>query len=240
MGLKSDPRRGLDVLQEVMNPDHPFSQFSVGSLDSLADRPGSSVRDDLLAFYDKHYSANVMRLVVLGAESLDELESLVVPMFSTIPNKSFEPQQIEQPMFSDGSLPMLLQIEPLATLRQLQVSFPIADYRAAYQVKPVTYLGNLVGHEGAGSLLSQLKKEGLAEGLAAGAGLGWRGGSLFSVSITLTEKGAADYDRVLQLLFAYMDMLREQGPRQWLYEEKSRLADLSFRFKEQVSPINYV
>ena len=41
MGLKSDPRRGLDVLQEVMNQDHPFSQFSVGSLDTLADRPES-------------------------------------------------------------------------------------------------------------------------------------------------------------------------------------------------------
>ena len=69
MGLKSDPRRGLDVLQEVMNPEHPFSQFAVGSLESLADRPDSLVRDELLAFYDKHYSANVMRLVVLGAES---------------------------------------------------------------------------------------------------------------------------------------------------------------------------
>ena len=82
MGLKSDGRRGLDVLQQSMNPEHPFSQFSVGSLESLADRPGSSIRDELLAFYEKHYSANAMRLVVLGAESLDELEQLVTPMFS--------------------------------------------------------------------------------------------------------------------------------------------------------------
>ena len=70
MGLKSDPRRGLDVLQEVMNQDHPFSQFTVGSLDTLEDRPGSTVRNELLAFYDKYYSANIMRLVVLGAVHL--------------------------------------------------------------------------------------------------------------------------------------------------------------------------
>jgi insulysin len=68
MGLKSDGRRALDVLQEVMNPEHPFSQFSVGSLESLADRPGSAIRDELLSFYDKYYSANMMRLVVLGSE----------------------------------------------------------------------------------------------------------------------------------------------------------------------------
>jgi secreted Zn-dependent insulinase-like peptidase len=240
MGLKSDPRRGLDVLQQVMNPQHPYSQFSVGSLDTLADRPGSSVRDELISFYEKHYSANAMRLVVLGAESLDELEALVSPVFGLIPNKSFQHEVIDAPLFVQDALPMFVRVQPLATLRQLQVSFPINDYRDLYSEKPVSYLGNLVGHEGQGSLLSQLKAEGLAEGLSAGAGLGWRGGALFSVSITLTEKGAAHYDRVLQLLYAYMDMLRDEGPLEWLYTEQARLADLSFRFREQVGPINYV
>ncbi|RLQ23882.1 peptidase M16 [Seongchinamella sediminis] len=240
MGLKSDPRRGLDVLQEVMNDEHPFSQFSVGSLESLADRPGASIRDELLKFYDQHYSANVMRLVVLGTESLDELESLVVPMFSEVPNKDFEHQPIDAPMFAEDDLPMFIKIRPQATLRQLQVLFPIADYRSEYRAKPLSYLGNLVGHEGEGSLLSQLKAEGLAESLAAGSGLGWRGGALFSVSVTLTETGVENHQRVLQLLFAYMDMLREQGPKQWLYEEQSRLAELAFRFKEEGNPMGYV
>ncbi|WP_262500808.1 insulinase family protein [Pseudohalioglobus sediminis] len=240
MGLKSDSRRALDVLQEVMNPEHPYSQFAVGSLESLADRPGSSIRDELLAFYDKYYSANQMQLVVLGAQSLDELESLVVPMFSPVPNKAYAPEQIEAPAFPAGSLPMQVQIKPQATQRQLQVLFPIADYRDDYHTKPLSYLGNLVGHEGDGSVLSQLKAEGLAESLAAGSGLGWRGGSLFSVSITLTEKGVDEYQRVLQLLFAYMDMLRQEGPRQWLYDEQARLAELAFRFKENANPMGYV
>ncbi|MCB1679299.1 MAG: insulinase family protein [Halioglobus sp.] len=240
MGLKSDSRRGLDVLQETMNPDHPFSQFVVGNLESLADRPDSAVRDELIRFYDRHYSANVMRLVVLGAQSLDELEALVVPMFSQVPNKNFEHQRIEVPPFEADRLPLLVQAVPQATLRQLQVSFPIADYRELYAVKPVSYLGNLVGHEGEGSLLSMLKAEGLAESLSAGEGLGWRGGALFSVSIALTAKGVRDYQRVLQLLFAYMDMLREAGPQEWLYGEQARLAELSFRFQEKTEPINYV
>ena len=240
MGLKSDPRRGLDVLQEVMNQDHPFSQFSVGSLDTLADRPESKIRDELIQFYEKHYSANAMRLVVMGSESLDQLEALVAPMFSAVPNKAYIPEQIEQPLFEQDSLPVLVKVKPQATLRQLQVSFPLPDYRALYQVKPMAFLGNLVGHEGQGSLLSQLKAEGLAESVAAGSGLGWRGGSLFSVSINLTEKGIEEYQKVLQLLFAYTDMLREEGPQSWLYDEQARLADLSFRFKEKTEPIHYV
>ena len=171
MGLTSDSRRNVDVLQEIMNPDHPFSQFTVGSLESLADRPGSSIRDELLAFYDRYYSADLMRLVVLGNETLDELESLVVPMFSPVPNKPHEMPDIEVPIFTDATLPGLATVKPQATQRQLQVMFPMPDYRSAYDVNPMSYASNLVGHEGEGSILSQLKAEGLAESLAAGSGL---------------------------------------------------------------------
>ena len=240
MGLKSDGRRALDVLQEVMNPEHPFSQFSVGSLESLADRPGSAIRDELLSFYDKYYSANMMRLVVLGSESLDELEDLVQPLFSPVPNKSFQHAPIAAPMFANGVLPMEVEVKPQATLRQLKVSFPIADYRSEYKAKPLSYLGNLVGHEGEGSLLSQLKAEGLAEGLGAGLGLAWRGGALFSISVSLTEEGDVNQQRVLQLLFSYLEMLREQGPKEWLYDEQAQLAQLAFRFQEKGSPMGYV
>ncbi|GAB5452745.1 MAG: insulinase family protein [Halioglobus sp.] len=240
MGLKSDGRRGLDVLQEVMNPEHPYSQFTVGSLETLADREEATIREDLLRFYDKYYSANIMRLAVIGSQPLDELEALVVPMFSQVPNKSFEHEEIEEPIFQPDRLPQLVQIKPLATLRQLEVSFPIADYRGNYHTKPVDYMGNLVGHEGEGSLLSQLKREGLAESLSAGSSLGWRGGSLFSVNIALTETGVQQRNRVLQLLFAYLEMVRDEGPQRWLYEEEARLSELSFRFREPGSPVGYV
>lgn len=240
MGLKSDGRRGLDVLQEVMNPEHPYSQFSVGSLETLADREDATVREDLLEFYARHYSANAMRLAVLGSESLDELEALVRPMFEQVPNRDFEHAEVEQPMFLAEDLPMLVQVKPLATRRQLEVFFPIEDYRQHYRENPLSFLGNLLGHEGDGSLLSQLKAEGLAEQLGAGPALGWRGGALFSVSIALTEKGVANYERVLQLLFMYTDMLRREGPSQRLYEEQSQLAQLQFRYREPSSPMGYV
>ncbi len=240
MGLKSDPRRDLDVFQELMNPEHPFSQFTVGDLESLADRPGSSIRDELLNFYVQHYSANMMRLVVLGSESLDELQAIVEPLFSEVPNHNVQPSVIDAPLFAEQSLPLRVDVKPLATARELDVSFPIPEYRTDYRTKVVAYVGSLVGHEGEGSLLSQLKAEGLAEGLSAGTGLSWRGGEVFSVNIALTEKGVAQVQRVQQLLFAYLDMLRTAGPLRWYYEEQAMIADLGFRFREQSSPMGYV
>lgn len=240
MGLKSDGRRGLAVLQASMNPDHPFHRFAVGSQESLADQPGSDVRDELVRFYKKHYSADVMRLAVLGRESLDDLEILVRELFAEVPNRDVTPAIIDEPMFVDAQLPMLLKVEPTGTSQQLSVNFEIGDYRDQYRAKPLSYLGYLVGHEGEGSLLSLLKAEGLAEGLSAGEGIAWRGGTLFSVNVSLTDRGVEEYERVLQALFAYLDMLREAGPVERLYEEQSALSEMAFRFREPAAPIRTV
>lgn len=240
MGLKSDTRRGFDALQANMNPAHPFSRFTVGNLQTLADRSAGRVRDELLAFYDEHYSANLMRLVVLGREPLDELESMLGALFSAVPDKGTPLEVFDEPLFADAQLPMLLKVKPLGTQRQLQVNFQIPEYRALYRAKPMAYVSNLVGHEGAGSLLSALKREGLADALSAGTTLYWRGGALFSVDVSLTERGAAEHERVLQQVFAYLAMLRETGPRERLYAEQSSLAKLAFRFREATNPLDYV
>ena len=240
MGLRNDGRRGFDVLQASMNPAHPYSRFTVGSLETLADLPGKPVREDLLEFYTEHYSANRMRLVVLGRESLDELEGMVDAMFSGVANRNSVLPPIDAPLFVDAQLPMLLKVKPQGTLRQLEINFQIPDFRDEYRAKPTAYLSNLVGHEGEGSLLSALKREGLADGLSSGAGLSWRGGALFSVNVALTEAGAERYEDVLQYVFAYLDMLRDGDPVERIYREHSALAALSFRFAEPVRPISYV
>ena len=71
MGLNNDGRRGLDVLQALMNPEHPYSQFSVGSLESLADRPEAPIRAELIEFYERYYKAerNMYWILVWSLES---------------------------------------------------------------------------------------------------------------------------------------------------------------------------
>ena len=42
----------------------------------------------LLDFYDKHYSSNLMKLVVYSKENVDKISELVSELFSAIPNKN--------------------------------------------------------------------------------------------------------------------------------------------------------
>lgn len=238
-GIKNDARRELDVFRENINPRHPFNNFSVGSLQTLADTDSSSVRDDLLKFYRDYYSANIMTLVVLGEESLDELQAMVEGRFEQIPNRDLVLKDIEEPLFVEGDLPKRVELRPEATIRQMQLVFPLPDYARYYHSKPLSYVSNVLGHEGRGSLLAKLKSLGLAEGLAAGGGLAYRGGGALSVTISLTEEGVKQQDQVLALFFQMVSLLKAEGVNEQSFTEQGKIAALNFRFKEKASPSRY-
>lgn len=237
-GIKDESRKTLDVFKSTVNPQHPFAKFSVGNLDTLNAQEGS-LRKQLLDFYDKNYSSNIMTLVVIGREPLVELERVVVNKFSAIPNKSVVLEDIEQPLFEPGRLPLFMQIRPEQEQRFLSISFaipPVADY---YQQKPLQYIANIIGHEGEGSLLSYLKSRGWAEALGAGEGLSYEGGSTFSVSVQLTRKGVEHSDDVVLALFQALERIRREGVQSWLFREQGEISAQQFRYQEKSSPINY-
>jgi secreted Zn-dependent insulinase-like peptidase len=240
LGLNTDARRNLDVNRELSNPEHPYSILGVGTVDTLADRPGAPVRGDLLRFYRQYYSANLMSLVVLGSEDLDALEALVTEIFAPVPNYEVSVDDIGVARIEPERLPLLVYIQPTASARNLSLSFAMPNYEDRYKSKPLVYIGNLIGHEGEGSLLSLLKQEGWAEALGAGSGIAYRGGSEFTVSISLTEAGLDQREQVVRKVFEYLQMLRDAGPSRALYEEQGQLAALAFRFRDETQPIRYV
>lgn len=235
--IRDDQRRSLDALQALINPGHPFHGFSVGNLETLADRPAATVRDDLLRFYEAHYSANQMALVVVGPQSLDELEEMVRPRFRKIPNREREQTPIDVALFAEGKLGTRLDIQSINQRRTLTYSWPLPDVRSDYRNKSLGYIANLLGHEGEGSLLSYLKAQGWASGLSAGQGLSYQGGAMLSVSIDLTGAGQEHVDEITTALYQMLGIIREQGVEPWRYQEQRQVAEQSFRYREQSKPI---
>ena len=238
--IKDDSRRQWDVLQEQLDPMHPMAKFTVGNLDTLADRDDRPVRDDLIALYKKYYSANLMKLVVLGRENLDELEAMVNPRFAPINNSNTEVAPHIDRFIQVDRLPLTIAMKPLKDLRELSLSFQLPKMSPYWQQKPATYLAGLVGHEGEGSLLQLLKDKGWAESLSAGSGLEDRSSTLFSVDIGLTPSGFEHQAEIVEMLFAWIAIIREQGIQNWRYEERSRMSDIAFRFQEKQNPMGYV
>lgn len=56
--ISDDVRRSYQVHKETVNPAHPFSKFSVGNLETLHENAGESLREEVKAFFELHYSAD--------------------------------------------------------------------------------------------------------------------------------------------------------------------------------------
>ncbi|CAL9246036.1 unnamed protein product [Arabidopsis halleri] len=85
--LLIDSRRMRQLQKHLSREDHPYHKFSTGNMDTLHVQPeakGIDIRSELIKFYDDHYSANIMHLVVYGKENLDKTQGLVEELFQEI------------------------------------------------------------------------------------------------------------------------------------------------------------
>ena len=80
MQIKDDGWRGFVAQKVAVNPEHPVSRFNIGTLDTL----DGDVHGALLAWFESHYSANQMGLVVLSNETLDDMQPWITELFSQL------------------------------------------------------------------------------------------------------------------------------------------------------------
>ncbi|KYM94749.1 Insulin-degrading enzyme [Cyphomyrmex costatus] len=223
---------------------HPFSKFATGNretLDVIPKQKGINVRNELLEFYKKYYSANIMSLSILSKESLDELENMIVDLFCEVRNNEIEVPIWSEHPFKDEHFRTIWYIVPIKDIRNLSISFPVPDMRQNYRSAPAHYVSHLLGHKGKGSLLSALKSKGWCNTLLSEKRLAARGtNSIFNITVDLTEEGIKHIEDVVLRVFQYINMLKLKGPIKWIYDEYRDIANMDFRFTEKFSPCNYV
>ncbi|GDY27895.1 peptidase M16 [Agarivorans sp. Toyoura001] len=237
--LKDDVRRIYQVHKETVNPAHPFSQFSVGSLDTLSDNKDQTIRDDLIAFYQQHYSADLMTLAVLSPQSLDDIESHVIALFKAVPKVAVSRPPLA-PLYLPEHLAIETHIQPVKELKKLTLSFGFGDMDALYKQKPLTYIAHILGYEGPGSLVALLRHAGLVNSMAAGGGVNGSNFKDFCISYSLTDEGLHCIDPIIDATFSYIKLIREQGLQAWRYSEKQQVFERAFLYQEKSRAIDLV
>ena len=76
--------------------------------------------------------------------------------------------------------------------------------------------------------------------MSAGGGVSWRGGEAFYVEIELTEAGRSQFTTINELLFDYIDKVRDHGVEAWRYDELADIATIGFANSERGDPIREV
>ncbi|RAL11158.1 a-pheromone processing metallopeptidase Ste23 [Aspergillus homomorphus CBS 101889] len=235
--LQSDMWRLMQLNKSLSNPAHPYHHFSTGNLQTLKEDPqkrGLEVRSEFIKFYEAHYSANRMKLVLLGRESLDEMEGWVSDLFSHVQNKDLPQNRWDnvQPWTAEH-LGKQIFAKPVMDMRSLDIYFPFMDEEHYFESQPNRYISHLIGHEGPGSILAYIKAKGWANGLSAGPLPICPGAAFFTINVRLTPEGLKNYREVARVIFEYIAMIKEGEPQQWIYDEMKNLAEVEFRFKQK-------
>jgi len=211
---------------------HAYSSFGSGNQESL---PIANIRQALLEFYDKNYrkSLSLYKLVVLGKETVEDLEVMVRKYFEDLSlAMRKEPSEEEAPVGEEASssslslsrddllktmfppitewnVPQRLHIVPVSQVHSIELQFPMPSQLSYWESKPSRYLSHLIGHEGQGSLLSLLKEKDYALELYAddssNSCIPW---SIFTVRIELTDLGLENVNEIVQILFSYIELLK--------------------------------
>ena len=235
--LQSDNWRLSQLDKSLSNPRHPYQHFSTGNLQTLRDEPRKrniDVRSEFIKFHDQFYSANQMKLVVLGKEPLDELESWVTELFADVQNKDLPQNRWDdEHPYSSNNLLKQIFAKPVMDSRTLDIMFTYQDEDHLFKSHPSRYVSHLIGHEGPGSILAYIKGRGWANRLSAGPMTVCPGSGLFNISIGLTPDGLAQYQEIVKAVFQYISVMKRAGPQQWIVDEVKEMSQVDFRFKQK-------
>ncbi|KAJ3205957.1 Insulinase (Peptidase M16), partial [Dinochytrium kinnereticum] len=240
--IQDDCWRISQLEKDLSSANHPYRKFGTGCWQTLHELPlmnGLDIRKILLEFHDRYYSANIMKLVILGKEPLDVLSDWVVAKFSSVHNKSIAVPSFPGNPLTEKELKKIIRVKPVKDMQSLELAFPFPDTIPYYRKSPDSYLAHLIGHEAPGSILAVLRAKGWANGLSSSVAHAGKHFDFFKVSVELTDDGMEHWQSIVILIFQYIEMLRRCGVQEWIYNECKTMAQLTFRFQEKFSPSDF-
>uniref|UniRef100_A0A669PVT7 Nardilysin convertase n=1 Tax=Phasianus colchicus TaxID=9054 RepID=A0A669PVT7_PHACC len=223
----SDANRKEMLFGSLARPGHPMKKFFWGNADTLKHEPKKNNIDTytrLRDFWQRHYSAHYMTLVVQSKETLDTLEKWVTEIFSEIPNNG-----LPKPSFGHLTQP-----------------FDTPEFHKLYRVVPIRKVHSLSGavFSFCRLLINDFNYRFWALALYGGNGeTGFEQNStysIFSISVTLTDEGYKHFYEVAHVVFQYVKMLQQRGPDKRIWEEIQKIEANEFHYQEQTDPVDYV
>lgn len=224
----------------TLNPDHPVSQFNWGNLESLADRKHKSLQTALVEFYQKYYSANLMKGTLISHLPIGEMKNMANKYFADIPNKNTAKPKMIAPVAKEEHLNKIVHYVPQTEMKQIQLKFVIQNNALQFAVKPNGYVNYLLANEMPGTLAAELRNAGLSEAVYADydASMYGNAGDV-TLYIDLTEEGVNNRDRVMAATLKYLELVKTRGVDVKYFKEIKQSLQNNFRFKEKTNDYSY-
>jgi len=216
MHKDEDGYRQYMVSKQLANPTHPMSRFTIGNLDTLSKVDNAQ----LVKWYQAHYSSNLMHVAVFTALPAAEIIKLVSEKFANVANRHYTRLTTVQPSMQGSLLRKVVHTKPERDVRSLSLEWELSPFFAHKRLsQPDRMVSYVLGDEGPGSLTTRLREKHLALSVSVGMSKPGRDNAIFSIELSLTEKGMEQRDTVVSLVFKAIHGLKKLGIPKYVWDE---------------------
>lgn len=250
MALSGEGARILGMLKLLIADTHHASYFDFGNLRTLKDEITDEELHKAVVEFNKKYVAEKMYLCIQSKKSLDEQQAMVAEKFSAVktgdkaddPLPEFDFYKIVKPDFYTK----IFHAKPRTGKKAILITWLLPPQVRYYKCKPLSHVGKIFDNNGDGGIASYLKDRNLVLSFTShndSEGIGFN--REFCVSrliIELTDNGFENTEKILELIFSYLLMLKEAPIEEHrrLFEQEQRSLETEFKFHQESSPIQNV
>ncbi|WP_164084619.1 insulinase family protein [Alteromonas flava] len=219
---KDDLRRLYQVHKETCNPDHPFSQFSVGNADIFRQFSSTELQQRLHRLHQRQFRPSQCKIAVISAASpFTALEQLNIGPPENVDVSSLV---LNLPtLYRPAQKQVLIAVQSLSEAHRLIITYTLGEL-SANDIEALGLISHLLGDEGPGSLLALLKFHDWVISLSAGGGIEGANFKDFNISLQLTSQGAEHIDDIVHSVVHYLELLRQTDTLEWRIQEKRQLS----------------
>ncbi|OGN62205.1 MAG: hypothetical protein A3F09_00480 [Chlamydiae bacterium RIFCSPHIGHO2_12_FULL_49_11] len=234
----NDMRRLFYVLTEHSNPNHPFTRFSIGNNETLSALSQTQIRE----WYENHYSADKMHLVIYSSAPLEKQIQIVTTLFSHVPTREIaDTALLDASFITEEQKKSLTTVEAINEQDKLLFCFEINNsHNDELTAKSERFLSHLVSQNHKGSLQRTLIEKELIEGLGAEFLRISDEESVFIVIVNLTKKGLKEKSEVISNVFSALGQYKHEKDLIKVYQDYKTLLELSYQWNERNDPFNFV
>ena len=240
LNLHKDDRRLHELRKSLANPDSNLSICGYVNGQSLGSKKENinKVKEELENFHKKFYSAEDMGCCVVGRESVETMEEMLVPLLMSVENTTKRPMETPKDPYTKNELQRVVMVVPVKQiLRKVSI-----EWQTPYMDENVgLFFRHLIGHRGAGSLQSELKSKGWALKLTTRESSLAKNKSYFSIDVEATEEVIKNINDIITLVYQHIYTVKKENRhvKEEIFKNCKELASMRFHFKEKESPVDY-
>jgi len=207
------------VEKATANPDHPFHRFSIGTLHSL----GKVDHDEILKFYESHYSSNLMSACVYTALPLDEAQKLVEAKFGKVPNRHLPEIHVDVPLLDPKLKSTAIWQKTEKTQYSVTMKWELPKHLNQRNAKkaltsPDRLLAHVLNYQGEDSMFNHLRKSNLVHSVGAGQSDKGFDVSMFQIDLSLTPAGFKKWKHVVGMVFEALAKVKKVGVPKHIFD----------------------